>query len=62
MRSAVLLVSLGAVAQVYSLPEYARRDGNESWVPQEWMAPGPDDSKPRQEGDFSSTIPLIRLT
>ncbi|KAK6212409.1 hypothetical protein LQW54_005362 [Pestalotiopsis sp. IQ-011] len=45
MKSASLLVSLSAVATVFALPEYLKRDGNDTWVPQEWIAPGPDDAR-----------------
>jgi hypothetical protein len=45
MKPTTLLASMNVVALVYGLPEYAKRDGNQTWVPQEWIAPGPDDSE-----------------
>ncbi|ETS80520.1 hypothetical protein PFICI_08049 [Pestalotiopsis fici W106-1] len=45
MKSTSLIVGLSAVATVFALPEYLKRDGNDTWVPQEWIAPGPDDSR-----------------
>ncbi|KAK9422061.1 putative Heme haloperoxidase family profile domain-containing protein [Seiridium unicorne] len=45
MKPTTLFASFNAFALVHGLPEYVKRDDNQTWVPGEWIAPGPDDSR-----------------
>jgi hypothetical protein len=53
MKATALLVAFDAIALAFGFPEFSKPEARQTWTPQEWMPPGPDDGESHKKDEGS---------